>query len=181
MTADGQGATEIGFLMGWNRKLSGTLLSSYANVKLALMLQNLAGSQGFQFCASDGGAQYRVNCAYVSELIKSHRNMPAVKFYANLRKIAGTKELSAAGTNLREVLSELRKQNPSLVDAVLEDGKLRLHVIITINGYNATDLNMSVSERDVIAIFPPIAGGASPLTPLPEGRGESRRMNGWLV
>lgn len=92
-------------------------------------------------------------------LIKSQRNMPTVKLFANLRKTAGTKELSAAGTTLKEVLSELRKQNPPLVDAVLAEGALRPHVVITINGHITTDLNALVIEQDVIAIFPPIAGG----------------------
>jgi len=99
--------------------------------------------------------------------------MPTVKLFANLRKVAGTKELPAAGTTLEEVLSELRKRNPPLVDAILEDGTLRPHVVITINGQITIDLNASVMEQDVVAIFPPIAGGASPPS--------FRRMNGWMV
>lgn len=86
--------------------------------------------------------------------------MPTVKIFANLRKIAGTKELSAAGTTVRDVLSGLRKQNPLLVETILEDGTLRPHFVITINGHNALDLNTPVTEQDVIAIFPPIAGGS---------------------
>jgi MoaD family protein len=85
--------------------------------------------------------------------------MPTVKLFANLRKVAGTKELSAAGTTLKEVLSELRKQNPPLVDAILEDGTLRPHFVITINGHITTDLDAPVIGQDIIAIFPPIAGG----------------------
>lgn len=86
--------------------------------------------------------------------------MPTVKLFANLRKIAGTKELSAPGATLKEVLSELRRQNPPLVDAILEDGTLRPHVVITINGQITMDFNAPVTEKDVIAIFPPIAGGS---------------------
>ena len=111
--------------------------------------------------------------------------MPTVKLFANLRKVAGTKELSAAGSTLGEVLSELREQSPPLVDAILDGGTLRPHVVITINGHNAVDLNTAVTEQDMIAIFPPIAGGTSP-HPYPQPlyhkrRGESRRMNGWMV
>lgn len=86
--------------------------------------------------------------------------MPTVKIFASLRKIAGTKELSAAGTTVGDVLSGLRKHNPLLVETILEDGTLRPHFVITINGHNVLDLNTSVSEQDVIAIFPPIAGGS---------------------
>lgn len=108
---------------------------------------------------------------YVTNLIKSLRSMPTVKLFANLRKIAGTKELSVAppsgmlrsasrGATLGEMLNELRKQSPALVEAILDDGTLRPHVVITINGHITTDLNAPVIEQDVIAIFPPIAGGS---------------------
>jgi MoaD family protein len=114
---------------------------------------------------------------YVTNLIKSLRIMPTVKLFANLRKIAGTKELSVAppsrmlrsasrGATLGEMLNELWKQRPALVEAILDDGTLRPHVVITINGHITTDLGTPVIEQDVIAIFPPIAGGTT-LTPSP--------------
>jgi MoaD family protein len=113
-------------------------------------------------------------------LIKSHHIMPIVKLYANLRKLAGTKELSITGRTVGTVLSELPRQNPRLVKAILEGGTLRPHFVITINGHLTSDLDTPVTEQDVIAIFPPIAGGTSPLTPLQEGEGCPRR-NEWLV
>lgn len=85
--------------------------------------------------------------------------MPTVKLFANLRKLAGTKELSIAGSTLGAVLNELVEQHPALDGVVLENGQIRPHVVITINGHNAVDLNASVTEQDVVAIFPPIAGG----------------------
>jgi len=85
--------------------------------------------------------------------------MPVVKLYANLRKLAGTKELSITKTTLRAVLNELVEQHPALGGIVLENGQVRPHVVITINGHNAIELNIPVTEQDVIAIFPPIAGG----------------------
>jgi len=85
--------------------------------------------------------------------------MPAVKLFANLRQLAGTKELSTTGSTLGTVLNELIEQYPALNGVVLENGQIRPHVVITINGHNATDLNAIVTEQDVIAIFPPIAGG----------------------
>ena len=85
--------------------------------------------------------------------------MPTVKLYANLRKLAGTKELSITESTVGAVLNELVKQNPALDGVILESGQVRPHVVITVNGHNATDLNGLVTEQDVIAIFPPIAGG----------------------
>lgn len=85
--------------------------------------------------------------------------MPIVKLYANLRKLAGTKELSVPGSTVRAVVNALVERNPPLGEVILEGGKLRPHIVVTLNGHNVTDLNASASEQDVIAIFPPIAGG----------------------
>jgi molybdopterin converting factor small subunit len=51
------------------------------------------------------------------------------------------------------------KQVPALDGVILENGQVRPHFVITINGLNATELNVPVTEQDLIAIFPPIAGG----------------------
>jgi len=98
--------------------------------------------------------------------------MPLVKLYANLRKLAGTKELIVTEATVRAVLNELVKQNPLLGDVILENGGLRPHIVITLNGHNMVDLDMDVSEQDIIAIFPPIAGGTLPLPPLLQGNGK---------
>lgn len=101
--------------------------------------------------------------------------MPVVKLYANLRKLAGTKELSITGTTVGAVVNELARQNPSVGDVVLKHGELAPHVVITLNGHNTIDLETPVTEEDVLAIFPPIAGGASPLAPVLKGEGKTRR------
>ena len=96
--------------------------------------------------------------------------MPTIKLFANLRNLAETKELSVTspsgmlhsasrGTSLREVLNELVKEVPALDGVILEDGQIRPHFVITINGHNAAELDVAVTEQDLIAIFPPIAGG----------------------
>ena len=85
--------------------------------------------------------------------------MPTVKLYANLRKLAGTKELSATGGTVGAVLNELVRQNSLVAGVILENGELRQHIIVTRNGQNITDLETPVTEQDIIAIFPPIAGG----------------------
>lgn len=85
--------------------------------------------------------------------------MPVVKLFANLRKIAGTKEASITGASVSGVLFELVKRYPALAEHLLVDGQIRPHVIITINGNPITDVTVAVTEEDQIAIFPPIAGG----------------------
>jgi len=85
--------------------------------------------------------------------------MSMVKLYANLRKLAGIKELSVTGSTVGAVACRLVELHPSIKDILFKGGELRSHVIITVNGHNVIDLNASVSEQDVVAIFPPIAGG----------------------
>jgi MoaD family protein len=85
--------------------------------------------------------------------------MPLIKLYANLRKLAGTKELSITGATIGSVLNELVKRNPAVGDVILEKGKLRQHIVVTRNGHNVIDLETPVTEQDIVAIFPPIAGG----------------------
>ena len=85
--------------------------------------------------------------------------MPLIKLYASLRKLAGTKELSITGSTVGTVLNALIEQNPALVGVILEDDRLRPHVVVTLNGHNVIDLSVSAGEQDVIAVFPPIAGG----------------------
>lgn len=85
--------------------------------------------------------------------------MPLVKLYANLRKLAGTKELSITGTTIGAVLNELANRHPPVGEVIFENGKLRQHIVVTLNGHNIIDLETPAMEQDMVAIFPPIAGG----------------------
>lgn len=85
--------------------------------------------------------------------------MPIIKLYANLRNIAGTKELFIPGENLGETLHALIKKTPALDGVILNEGLVKPHFVININGHAAVGLDVPVCEDDVIAIFPPIAGG----------------------
>jgi len=107
--------------------------------------------------------------------------MPTVKLYANLRKLAGTKELFIKGVTVEAALNELIEQNPALDGVVLEGGNLRPHVSVALNGHNVIDLATPVKEEDTIAIFPPIAGGTSPPALLLKGEGNRGEGNVWLV
>jgi molybdopterin synthase sulfur carrier subunit len=85
--------------------------------------------------------------------------MPTAKLFANLRKVAGTKEVTITGTSVAALVSELVKRYPLLETYLLENGQIRQYVIITINGHPTTDWESPVTEQDEIAIFPPISGG----------------------
>ena len=87
--------------------------------------------------------------------------MPVIKLYASLRKLAGTRELFLPGETIAAVLRELENQTPSLNGVLLEAGALRPHVLLTLNGHTTTEIDTQVTEQDVLAIFPPIAGGTS--------------------
>ena len=71
------------------------------------------------------------------------------------------------GTTVGSVVSELVRRNPPVGEIILKNGELAPHIVVTLNGHNIIDLETSVTEQDIVAIFPPIAGGTSPLTPLP--------------
>ena len=89
--------------------------------------------------------------------------MAVVKLFANLRKLAGTKELSITGTTVGALVSELVRQKPPIGEILLQDGELAPHIIVTLNGQNLVDLETPVTEQDTVSIFPPIAGGTSRL------------------
>lgn len=88
--------------------------------------------------------------------------MPLIKFHANLRSIAGLKEMTIQGASIRAVLERLVKEFPELQRHLLEDGQLHPHVLLVLNGQLLdleNDLDTPVSEQDALAIFPPIVGG----------------------
>lgn len=85
--------------------------------------------------------------------------MPQVKLFANLRKFAGTKETSITGDSVSAVVFELVKRYPALAASLLENGQIRPHIIITINGHPTDDAEALVTEQDVVSIFPPLGGG----------------------
>ncbi|MEM4617099.1 MAG: ubiquitin-like small modifier protein 1 [Archaeoglobaceae archaeon] len=86
--------------------------------------------------------------------------MAKVKLFALFRELAGVSEIEVEGRNLREILENLTKRFPKLRGVFFEDQKLKEFVQIMVNGKNARgNLDFEVSDRDLIAIFPPVSGG----------------------
>jgi len=85
--------------------------------------------------------------------------MPTIQLYANLRQLGGAKEVSITGATLGHVLTELVKQNPLFGEVLFDDEEIHPNVVITKNGHHIIDLEESLTEEDIVAIFPPIAGG----------------------
>ena len=88
--------------------------------------------------------------------------MATLKLFGNLRQIAGKPILRVEGQTVNELLKNLRVQQASLVDAILDEMKLRPYYKIMVNGNDISlqhGLDTAVHEDDVVAIFPPIAGG----------------------
>ncbi|MCB8962460.1 MAG: MoaD/ThiS family protein [Ardenticatenales bacterium] len=85
-----------------------------------------------------------------------------IKLFGNLRQKAGQAEWVASGNTLQEALDNLCAANESLRSAIFDNGALRPHIRVMVNGRDAEldqGLQTSVAAGDQIAIFPPIAGG----------------------
>ncbi|MCP4422488.1 MAG: MoaD/ThiS family protein [Chloroflexi bacterium] len=85
-----------------------------------------------------------------------------VKLFGNLRRHTGEAVVSASGKTVWDVLAVLFAQYPTLKTAVIDNGQLRPHIRVMVNGHDSElmdGLETAVSNNDQIAIFPPIAGG----------------------
>ena len=88
--------------------------------------------------------------------------MAVVKLFGNLRKQIDNPRLQISGATVGAVVDGLCEGKPALCEMLLEDGCIRPHYKITINGHDialADGLDTLVREDDQIAIFSPIAGG----------------------
>lgn len=89
-----------------------------------------------------------------------------VKTFATLRDITGgiIHDIEVRdGSKLRDVLEEVFNLYPDLRDEVLDDeGSLKSGYRLLVNGREATHIggfDLEVKDGDVIALFPPVAGG----------------------
>jgi molybdopterin synthase sulfur carrier subunit len=90
--------------------------------------------------------------------------MPKVKLFANLRRYSPSPTLEVPGRSVAETLAALCEQNDELREAILQDGRLKPHIRVMLAGRDvelAQGLETPVGDQDVLAIFPPIAGGSN--------------------
>lgn len=88
--------------------------------------------------------------------------MVKVKFFGNLRQIAGKSSLSVDGDSVNELLKAIQLLNEPLVEAIMDQAGLRPYYKIMLNGLDISfldGLETHVHQEDIVAIFPPIAGG----------------------
>jgi molybdopterin synthase sulfur carrier subunit len=89
-----------------------------------------------------------------------------VKLFATLRQLVGAKEIEVkleGSDTVGSVIARLVANYPALGKHILDDeGNLEAYINVFVNrrGIRFLDeLNTSLSENDVLAIFPPVAGG----------------------
>jgi len=89
-----------------------------------------------------------------------------IRTFADLREILGAKEQELAvpeGQTVRGLLEGLCEAHPTLRGKLFDSaGEIRPYIIILKNGRNITSLQQldtPLEPGDVIALFPPVAGG----------------------
>ena len=88
-----------------------------------------------------------------------------VRVPSALRKLtSGQSELTAEGTTVRELLDDLGRDNPGLLERIMgDDGDIRQFLNVFVNGSDIRyedDLDTKVSAGDEVSIVPSIAGGS---------------------
>jgi molybdopterin synthase sulfur carrier subunit len=88
--------------------------------------------------------------------------MATVKLFGNLHRHTKAKRLTVPGKTIGAIVEALCSDNPPIRDILLDNGQLRPHFKIMLNGHDITliqGMETPVEEHDQIALFPPIAGG----------------------
>ncbi len=89
--------------------------------------------------------------------------MVRVKFFANFREVAGTKEIHIDAADVEELLEKLSSMFKDMRNLIYDEkGNVKDYVQIMVNGNHIGNLNgvrTKLGEADVVAIFPPVSGG----------------------
>ena len=90
--------------------------------------------------------------------------MIKIKFFANFREIVGARTINMKENNItiKELLNNLCEIHKDLRNALFDTNGLRDYVKIMVNGRSIAFLNginTILQDGDVVAIFPPVAGG----------------------
>jgi molybdopterin converting factor small subunit len=91
--------------------------------------------------------------------------MAIVRIPTPLRpQVGGLDRVDVAGSTVREVLSQLGTQHPSLRDRLFEGSELRRFVNVYVNNEDIRyldDLDTPVAPGDDVSIIPAVAGGGA--------------------
>lgn len=89
-----------------------------------------------------------------------------LRIFANFREMIGAAEMELllpAGESVRGVLKGLCETHPALRGKIFAaPGNLKPYILVLRNGRNVASLQQLdtlVADKDVIALFPPVAGG----------------------
>ncbi len=88
-----------------------------------------------------------------------------VKLFGEFREAAGREKQPlelADGATVAKALEELGTHIPQLHDLMFEQGRLRDHLHVFVNGRNvatAGGLEAELSDGDTLTFFPPVGGG----------------------
>ena len=84
--------------------------------------------------------------------------MVRVKLFANLREVAGKKEIEIDAGDVEELIGKLVKNYPEMKELISREDYLH----IMVNGVHINSLQQfktKLNENDKVAIFPPVSGG----------------------
>lgn len=74
------------------------------------------------------------------------------------------RNVSASGSNLAEVITDLDAQFPGIADRLIEDGGLRRFVNVYVNDEDVRflgSLDVALKDGDSVTILPAVAGGSN--------------------
>jgi len=74
--------------------------------------------------------------------------------------VGGVSTVEASGDVLRDVLADLDRQHPGILDRIVENGAFRPEVFVAIGSEEAFGLDAPVPAGAEVHILPAIAGGS---------------------
>ncbi len=109
----------------------------------------------------DTPATWRGSAIKLRDLMKI-----TLRTFADFREIIGAREMELfppEGESVRGLLKGLCEVHPALLGKIFDtDGNLKPYILVLKNGRNVASiqqLDTGMADQDIIALFPPVAGG----------------------